>query len=377
MYEYYCVIVTAIILSVALFLSYYLRKKQPEGDYKNNLLFCTILAIVCAILIPPLARTMVQKLNFPVFGAASFSLLIVISLAIAVFFIKVRIVDNKMQNTNTDDLSAEFADREDMAHPAGEIPEVSLQLSGSGYISSAGDAALEICAVRDEDIITDDVPAAASGIEEPGTGHASDEVFGSIPENETSQIIVQPDDVMVNSARYKEHSGSSEPGASEADISDPDAELTRYISAGTEAEAHAANDEPEAGMHASMTDIEHEAESETQIPYPDAELEKEIETDVELSVRNAADADKESLTLTKAIDKAMDNKIARNYSAAISFYERALAFDADREVMTLIVADLCSLYKKIDRRDLACALLDRTGEKLLNSEIKEIILENL
>lgn len=112
-------------------------------------------------------------------------------------------------------------------------------------------------------------------------------------------------------------------------------------------------------------------------PLAVAEPETEMVPESEMKETSIIEEDKEALTLEEAIDKAMDNKINQNYHAAISYYEKALETEPDNELLKLIVVDLCSLYKKVDSKDQVYDLLNKTDEKLLNSEIKEIILQNL
>lgn len=305
MYGYYCVIVSVIILLIAFSLDYYFRKKLKAEDYKNNLITCTILAIACAILTPPLARTMVLKLHFSDFNAAVLSLSLLIILGLIVFYLKLKFIDKKVQNSETADSS-----RAEDGNAAEEAAFVIY--TNDNKNSEAGD--IQDVAVSSEESDADQIHTEAPGIE-----HG----------DEISQVTFEQNE------------------ASDHAFDSMENEVLENITA------------------------------DVYPPLAVAEPETEMVPESEMKETSIIEEDKEALTLEEAIDKAMDNKINQNYHAAISYYEKALETEPDNELLKLIVVDLCSLYKKVDSKDQVYDLLNKTDEKLLNSEIKEIILQNL
>ena len=70
MYIQYCLIAIVTILVICL-LVYYYMKKNNQANKKNtvNLVLCTVVTVLTAVLTPPLAKVFVRELSFPMLGA--------------------------------------------------------------------------------------------------------------------------------------------------------------------------------------------------------------------------------------------------------------------------------------------------------------------
>ena len=67
MYLKYCLIAIAAICLLSLILFYILKKKnQTNKKNTSTLVFCTVLAMICASLIPPVANYLVKGLSFSI-----------------------------------------------------------------------------------------------------------------------------------------------------------------------------------------------------------------------------------------------------------------------------------------------------------------------
>lgn len=87
--------------------------------------------------------------------------------------------------------------------------------------------------------------------------------------------------------------------------------------------------------------------------------------------------EKDNTDIIKCIEKAMTEKDKENYEAAIFLLEAALLENSDKELCMLIIADLCSLYRKTNQNDYIAKIKEYISCKMLNMEIKEGILFNL
>jgi phosphate/sulfate permease len=83
------------------------------------------------------------------------------------------------------------------------------------------------------------------------------------------------------------------------------------------------------------------------------------------------------IEISELIDRAMECKQHHNLYGAISFYEKAVGLNPDADLLTWIVVDLCSLYKKTNQKERAHRILQTIQDYMLNIKIKEDILQNL
>lgn len=93
MYLKYCLIANAAICILSLILFYILKKKN-QTNLKNTsiLVFCTVLAMICASLIPLVANYLVKGLSFSVQGSLIVSFLLLAALALAAFYLLLHIL---------------------------------------------------------------------------------------------------------------------------------------------------------------------------------------------------------------------------------------------------------------------------------------------
>lgn len=77
------------------------------------------------------------------------------------------------------------------------------------------------------------------------------------------------------------------------------------------------------------------------------------------------------------LDEANSHKITKNYEEAIKAYEAALILNPNPDLAFLIILDLCSLYKIMNKIDLALNLLESNSCRALDSEKKADILRNI
>lgn len=85
----------------------------------------------------------------------------------------------------------------------------------------------------------------------------------------------------------------------------------------------------------------------------------------------------EPLQLDELIELAMESKKMHNFSDAIFSFENALRLNPEVDLLTWIVIDLCSLYKRTGQKALAYKLLESAQCFMLDYKIKENILQNL
>ncbi|NMA67691.1 MAG: hypothetical protein GX957_15920 [Clostridiaceae bacterium] len=387
MYGYYCIIVSVIILSISLFLNNYFKKKyQNQENYKNKLIVCTILAIVCAVLTPPLAQTMVHKLSFSVFNATVLSLIILIAFGLGVYYVINRYISKKAEGAEITE-NVENSESVEISDKKEEVTDLSLQSeiisSQINYDIIPQSENTQIDVTEDEVLATEtsqdteEMRTKAEVVYNPSyvaEGFKEDAVqMSDSPAPEPVGISVEAD-IPIASTQL----------SSEYELSKDEIYGHEQLGDGIFEHKQPENVELEYGQaeNAEHESVESEFEQpevedlENEIPvYEQAEYEQ---PEKEIPEMNIIDLDiSDTITLNETIDKAIDNKFVQNYAAAISFYEKALTFNPGTELYTLIVADLCSLYKMINRRDLAQDLLNKIDENLLNCEIKEIILQNL
>lgn len=104
MYLKYCLIANAAICLLSLILFYILKKKN-QTNIKNTstLVFCTVLAMICASLIPPVANYLVKGLSFSIQGSLMVSFLLLVALALAAFYlllpILIKLLEKKKEKT--------------------------------------------------------------------------------------------------------------------------------------------------------------------------------------------------------------------------------------------------------------------------------------
>ncbi|MCX7772087.1 MAG: hypothetical protein N2376_03125 [Clostridia bacterium] len=82
-------------------------------------------------------------------------------------------------------------------------------------------------------------------------------------------------------------------------------------------------------------------------------------------------------SLSALLETAMQFKERRSLEEAILCYEKALEHEADHELKTLVVLDLCALYKMTNQAEKVYNLLNSGHNNMLDLEIKEEILRNL
>ena len=77
-------------------------------------------------------------------------------------------------------------------------------------------------------------------------------------------------------------------------------------------------------------------------------------------ITNASEGD---YPATWYIDKAFDCKVAGDLPAAISYYMKGLDSKAEKELIFMIVLDICVIYKQLGQSELAKEILSVYIEK--------------
>lgn len=368
MYVEYCGIACAVIVLLSLAVYYYMKKRgQANKENINNLIGSTVLAMFCSVMSPFLAKQMVHKLYFSVWISVILSWAILAVLTGSLFLIFRDYAEGKSKNK---------------AQAAGPYQPNAVQEDAHNEINDGSQAAawIETIAASDADIKQD-----AQLNKEIGAG--PDITASGEYENENNGGMTEPDINVVEAAEEDniddipgpighevafEKAGSDIFTESEIEAYESLKKAENDIAAEFGAEIPEAFEEAAVGISdESGTDEAHTEEIHTQDIHSE-EIHAEGIHAEEINSEETLD-----LTLEELINSALDLKDKREYQMAISMYERALDMNPDKQMMTLIIIDLCSLYKLTNRKDLALNMLENVGKKLLDADIKESIMQNL
>lgn len=424
MYEIYFAIVSATIVLISAIV-FVRMKKRGQADISNklNLFVCTALAVVCAILTPILAKTMVNSLYFSIAGSVALSLVILIALASCVFMliqkkILMKFVSEKQNQAEAQgseeilpdtpieeqaEIPAEQEDTrsiEEIFREDSEIPENVEILAQKDFETEA--ISQEKLHSQTEEQTHEDVDTESSDLEIPVLSDTYSETlidssaFVEVAASEEipdvpAEISGQEDESTFEfETEPEEGSGdrtspifvSVEAGptgdtlqAATTEVIDLESYLTE---SGLTVESEPA---PEVGT---TSESGHISDSE-QITYPeevsDSELEIEFEHAVDIDetvapVESEGSELHESAGIEELIEKVAEYKYENNYAGAILMCEKAISRIEDGSLLELLAVELCSLYKLSNQSSKAREFLE-SGKIMLNPAIKEEILQNL
>ncbi len=363
MYEIYGVIIfiTIVLISASLF-GY--MKKRGQADKNNilNLMICTVLAIVSAIFTPLLARTMIKRLYFSIIGSVILSLIILIVLAACIFFLIQRYILPKLKKNTVvkgqiDAKIEASSDVETQVQKEFEIetPESDAQINEEVITTEEYDVAeLE---ATDETEVQEESEIETLAYEE-SEAQINEEILDT---EEYDDEVIRPTD----ETEVQEESEIETPTYEESDLQINVENITAEEYDEIEIQAiDAAEDEV---LYASAE----AAASEEIFDIPADISHQEI-------LQHVSDEDSQdgSVTIEELIEKAIESKYERNYSDAISLYEKAIKQVQTRELLEVLAVELCSLYKINNQNNMVLDFL-KSYNLMLNPAIKEEILQNL
>lgn len=325
MYEIYGVIIfiTIVLISASLF-GY--MKKRGQADKNNilNLMICTVLAIVSAIFTPLLARTMIKRLYFSIIGSVILSLIILIVLAACIFFLIQRYILPKLKKNTV--VEGQIDAKIEASSDVETQVQKEFEIETPAYEESDAQINEEVITTEEYDVAeleaTDETEVQEESEIETPTYEESDLQINveNITAEEYDEIEIQAIDAAEDEVLY----ASAEAAASEEIFDIP-------------------------------ADISHQ----------------EI-------LQHVSDEDSQdgSVTIEELIEKAIESKYERNYSDAISLYEKAIKQVQTRELLEVLAVELCSLYKINNQNNMVLDFL-KSYNLMLNPAIKEEILQNL
>lgn len=373
MYIQYCFIAVATIIVISLFV-YYLMKKNNQANKKNivNLVLCTVITILTAILTPPVAKVFVRELSFPMLGAVIITVILFICLICALFYLlesKLTKLYGEEPAQDTDETSNENTLTIEDSSQQEEQPILDKKEEAEEQTEYKEDnLVLQLKSVIDEE-------------EEPVIHFESEEAEAE------PQIEYQDQDLVLSLESEEEE---LEP---QTDYQEGE-QVLRFESEEVEAEPQI---EYQEDTNEKLPENE-EVEEKYQIEYDEYKQEDDEPVEVEpvevlgnFGKSSEIDEDSKILAdetsreftmdnredLLKILEKAMDDKDNKDYEAAIKAYEAALVLRPDKELCYLIILDLCSLYKMTGQTELVYKLLDSNPCELLDSDKKADIIRNI
>ena len=373
MYIQYCFIAVATIIVISLFV-YYLMKKNNQANKKNivNLVLCTVITILTAILTPPVAKVFVRELSFPMLGAVIITVILFICLICALFYLlesKLTKLYGEEPAQDTDETSNENTLTIEDSSQQEEQPILDKKEEAEEQTEYKEDnLVLQLKSVIDEE-------------EEPVIHFESEEAEAE------PQIEYQDQDLVLSLESEEEE---LEP---QTDYQEGE-QVLRFESEEVEAEPQI---EYQEDTNEKLPENE-EVEEKYQIEYDEYKQEDDEPVEVEPvevlgNFGKSSEIDEDSKILAdetsreftmdnredilKILEKAMDDKDNKDYEAAIKAYEAALVLRPDKELCYLIILDLCSLYKMTGQTELVYKLLDSNPCELLDSDKKADIIRNI
>ena len=417
MYIQYCFIAVATIIVISLFV-YYLMKKNNQANKKNivNLVLCTVITILTAILTPPVAKVFVRELSFPMLGAVIITVILFICLICALFYLlesKLTKLYGEEPAQDTDETSNEntltiedssqqeeqpILDKKEEAEEQTEYKEDNLVLQLKSVIDE-----------EEEPVIHFESEEAEA---EPQIEYQDQDLVLSL-ESEEEELEPQTDYQEGEQVlRFESEEVEAEP---QIEYQDQDLALS-LESEESEAEPQTDYQEGEQVLRLESEEVEaepqieyqedtneklpenEEVEEKYQIEYDEYKQEDDEPVEVEPvevlgNFGKSSEIDEDSKILAdetsreftmdnredilKILEKAMDDKDNKDYEAAIKAYEAALVLRPDKELCYLIILDLCSLYKMTGQTELVYKLLDSNPCELLDSDKKADIIRNI
>ena len=315
MYIQYCLIAIVTILVICL-LVYYYMKKNNQANKKNtvNLVLCTVVTVLTAVLTPPLAKVFVRELSFPMLGAIITTVILFICLICALFYL----LEPKLYKLYGDEST--------------DTPDETGKDDTAAIESSSQQENLTIVAQQEEE--------------------------------ETPQIEYQDDD-----SELQLESQENE-DALQIEYQENDSELQLESQEDEEAIDHIVSLQDLPTIPYTSEKTESLEETEEAIEASDESSTQPIETSKEYSIDNRED-------ILEILERAMDDKDSNDYQSAIKAYEAALVLKPEKEVCFLIILDLCSLYKMTNQKELVYNLLASNPCELLDSDKKADIIRNI
>ena len=384
MYLQYCLIANMAICVLSLILFYVMKKKnQASRENTITLVFSTVLAMACATFAPLISDYFINNLSFNIVGSVLVSIVTLLTLALAVFYLilpkVVKWSENKAEETaeaeeKTEEKTEEKAEEgksesiiekiiSAFAQPRPPEKEEEEQKNDEMNITEADITGEEAITLEDDTTIEIELPSAEN-LEE-----AEPEVYEIMEETEPEVYEITEE----TEPEVYEITEESEPEIYEIT---EEAEPEVYeITEESEPEVYEITEESEPEVYEITEETEPEVyEITEEVVPPIYENREYAEPDlIEIPVYSS---DKQS-DIMELLDRALDAKINRNFQDAISSYESALILNPDDELCYHIILDLCSLYKITGKSESIYKLLQSSQCKLLTQDKKEDILRNI
>ncbi|NLX64970.1 MAG: hypothetical protein GX022_09405 [Clostridiaceae bacterium] len=317
MYLKYC-LSADIAICILGFIFFLIMKKRNQASRKNTfILICSsVMAMICASLIPLIADFLVEKFDFSIAESLIISFFFLAIPAMVIFYLLMPVWAKQFKNDKSgsmvgyaEEFSGDKTDKNESPERESEILQAAVAYTGN---FETGETDTDIFKIDETGISADNESKIRNELQETEKPYEE--------ELHTEEI----------------HSDSEERNIYE------------------EENLPAEKDVPEKQAEKQDTYENKDVYSEVSVSSPDNQP-----------------------VIIRLLNIAMDSKINHNYQIAITAYERALTLDPDDELRYLLILDLCSLYKITGNIESIYRLLNSVQCNLLSEDKKEDILRNI